>query len=251
MSRADERIIKEFEKELDELKSDFSMSLRPIITSKNGGDRITLDQLLDFQQSGVRYFNKAEEFAGRSHLIEVHTNGRWATSFAETCHAVLGSLIQFAKTLDEYKGDLGDAFHQSDVGAYASLQRMVVAYLPDKADSLRDQMRQVGLPVRGFEMMPAKNRLSSDDKRTAILFIVGLILMSPAFIVGLKVDHPSPLANVACRGLFALGGSIIAMRVTGKLTTNLHIKGEYASGKIKATGAIAIFVILYLLSPSK
>lgn len=251
MKDGNERIVKEFETELDKLKDDFSKSLRPIISTKNEGGRVTIEQLLDFQQCGVRYFNKAEGFAARSNLLEVHTNGYWVTAFAETCYAVLGSLIQFTLTLEDYKSDLGNAMHKPNDGAYASLQRMVVAYLPDKSESLKAQMQQAGLPTRGFEMKAAKNSLSSDDKRTATLFIVGLILMIPAFVVGLMLKHPNQLANVACRGLFSLGGSIIAMRVSGKLTANLHINSKYAGGTIKATGAIAIFVILYLLSPSK
>jgi hypothetical protein len=77
--------------------------------------------------------------------------------------------------------------------------------------------------------------------------IVGLLLFAVAIVLAFTFGAPTPLQSRIILGVFSLGGGAIATEIGGLIKVDLNLGQKLVVG---ATGAIAIFVILYLVLPA-
>jgi hypothetical protein len=77
--------------------------------------------------------------------------------------------------------------------------------------------------------------------------LVGLILFAVAIVLAFTFGSPTPLQNRIILGAFSLGGGAIATEISGMIKVDLNLGQKLVIG---ATGALAIFVILYLVLPA-
>jgi len=81
-----------------------------------------------------------------------------------------------------------------------------------------------------------------DDKRIATVFgITGLMVM---LAIAIFFPHPAPFQYTVFRIVLALAGAGVGATIPGLLDVNV-------SGIVRATGAIAVFVIVYFFSPAQ
>jgi hypothetical protein len=80
-----------------------------------------------------------------------------------------------------------------------------------------------------------------------LALIVGLVLFGVAAILAFVFPSPTTLQNRIILGFFSLGGGAIATEISGMINVNMKLGEKLAIG---ATGALAIFVILYLVLPA-
>ena len=80
-----------------------------------------------------------------------------------------------------------------------------------------------------------------------IPLIVGLILFAVAIVLAFAFGNPTPLQTRIILGAFSLGGGAIATEISGMIRVDLNLGTKLVIG---ATGALAIFVILYLVLPA-
>jgi hypothetical protein len=80
-----------------------------------------------------------------------------------------------------------------------------------------------------------------------IALIVGLVLFAVGIALAFIFGAPTPLQTRIILGTFSLGGGAIATEISGMVKVDIKLGTALAIG---ATGALAIFVILYMVVPS-
>jgi hypothetical protein len=80
-----------------------------------------------------------------------------------------------------------------------------------------------------------------------LALIVGVFLFLVAIGLAFKFSTPTSLQSRIIIGAFSLGGGAIATEISGMIKVDLNLGTKLVIG---ATGALAIFVILYLVLPA-
>lgn len=230
-----------------ELKKNYMEMLDPIVSRCQDGIKPSLQELSLCQRIGAEYFNYVESFVGSSGLLGAHVNGKWVTGFAETCHAVLGALIHHHNFLRSYDDTVFNGkLSEPSVNSYANMQRMVKEYLQaSQCKELEQRFIENNIPINGF-----KYRGTQDLKETPKwMLITGLCIGSFFALVILAasffIPNPTDTQFFIFRGIFAISIAAIAVIIPGFLT----ITAKYNFFFIKASGAIAVFVIIWLINP--
>ncbi len=210
------------------------------------GEQPSLQELLACQKLGASYFNYIENFVGNSGLLGAHVNGKWVTGFAETCHSVLKAFIVHVNFLRSHSETLLGALEQPDDSAYANMQRMTKEYLQkDKWIRLERQFKENSLPIAGFNYSGA-NDLNETPKWQLISgLVIGLLFALIVLIAAIFIPSPTPTQFFIFRGIFAVSLAAIAAIIPGLLT----VESRFQKFSVRATGAIAVFVIVWMLNP--
>ncbi len=237
----------EAERKIDVLKKEYTSYLTPIVVRihQSVGEP-TLEELLKCQQLGTDYFNYIENFVGDSGLLGAHANGKWITGFAETCHSVLNAYVVHMNFLRSYSSTLKGALCAPDPNAYANMQRMIKEYLPKKNwQQLRDSFIKNLLPISGFEFKGANDVSKTPKWQLVTGLIIGVFFA--LIVLGLVVFIPSPTPTqfFVFRGSFAIALAAVAAIIPGLL----NVESRFQQVSVKATGAIAVFVLVWLLNP--
>ena len=88
-----------------------------------------------------------------------------------------------------------------------------------------------------------KRRLSLD---IILMFSFGVLALIALFVIGLIVDQPNQLLSLVSRVTLALACAGIAAMLPGFVQLNIT---PHANVAIRAGGAVAIFVLVYLVDP--
>ena len=80
-----------------------------------------------------------------------------------------------------------------------------------------------------------------------IALIVGLVLIAVAIVLAFTFGTPTTLQTRIILGTFSLAGGAIATEISGMIKVDLTLGNKLAIG---ATGALAVFVVLYLVVPA-
>ena len=232
---------------IEKLKQEYMAHLSPIVLRLHEENREpSLNELLTCQQLGTKYFNYIENFVGNSGLLGAHANGKWVSGFAETCHSVLAAFVVHINFLRSHSNILKDALMSPDTGAYANMQRMTKEYMSKSQwQQLETTFIQNSLPILGFKYAGANNLNETPKWQLIIGLIIGLVFA--LIIIGAVIVIPNPTATqfFIFRGVFAISLAAIAAIIPGLL----NVESRFQKFSIKATGAIAVFVIVWLLNP--
>ncbi|OOE77102.1 hypothetical protein [Salinivibrio sp. ML290] len=235
------------ESHLEQLKQSYMAHLTPIVLKlKSQGEAPTLNELLKCQQLGTQYFNYAEHFVGNSGLLGAHANGKWVTGFAETCHSILSAFIVHVNFLRSHSEVLKGALEEPSSSAYANMQRMTKEYLPkDQWQQLEQNFKNNSLPLTGFNFVGANDLKETPKWQLITGLAVGLTFALLVMTAAIFIPNPTSTQFFIFRGVFAISLAAIAAIIPGLL----NVESRFQKFSIKATGAIAVFVIVYLLNP--
>ncbi len=235
------------ESDIEKLKQAYVNYLNPIVIRINGhGENPSLEELLTCQQLGASYFNFIENFVGNSGLLGAHANGKWVTGFAETCHSVLSAYIVHVNFLRSHSDTLGGSLEKPNTSAYANMQRMTKEYLPKvQWRELESSFKKNNLPIAGFEYAGAKDLSETPKWQLVTGLIVGLVFALIAISAAILIPTPSATQFFIIRGVFAVALAAIAAIIPGLL----NIESRFQQFSIRATGAIAVFIIVWLVNP--
>jgi len=242
-----EQAVIQAEAEIERLKQAYMEHLNNIVIKiHEKGEQPSLQELLTCQKLGASYFNFIENFVGNSGLLGAHVNGKWVTGFAETCHSVLKAFIVHVNFLRSYSQTLLGALDQPDDSAYANMQRMTKEYLQkDKWIKLESQFKENSLPIAGFNYSGA-NDLNETLKWQLISGLVfGVLFASIILLAAIFIPNPTSTQFFIFRGVFAVSLAAIAAIIPGLLT----VESRFQKFSVRATGAIAVFVIVWMLNP--
>ncbi|MGF1719664.1 hypothetical protein L4D20_06405 [Vibrio kyushuensis] len=235
------------ESEIEKLKKSYMEHLTPIVLRKqNGEGEPTIQELLICQQLGAKYFNFIENFVGNSGLLGAHANGKWVTGFAETCHSVLSAFVVHVTFLQSHSDTFKGALESPTASAYANMQRMTKEYLPKQQwQQLNGLFIDNSLPVSGFKFEGANDLKETPKWQLVTGLIVGVIFSLLILVAVVFIPNPTTTQFFIFRGVFAISLAAIAAIIPGLL----NVESRFQKFSIKATGAIAVFVIVFLLNP--
>ena len=242
-----EQSVIEAEAKIEILKKAYVSYLTLVVLRlQNEGGEPTIEELLKCQQLGAEYFNFIEGFVGSSGLLGAHANGKWVTGFAETCHSVLSAFVVHENFLKSYSSVLKGMLPKPDINAYANMQRMTKEYLPkNKWQHLESTFRNNSLPVAGFEYTGANDLNKTPQWQLVAGLIVGILFAIAILLLVVLIPNPTQAQFFIFRGLFATALAATAAIIPGLL----NVESRFQKFSIKATGAIAIFVLVWLLNP--
>lgn len=217
-----------------------------VIKIHEKGEQPSLQELLTCQKLGASYFNFIENFVGDSGLLGAHINGKWVTGFAETCHSVLKAFIVHVNFLRSHSETLLGALEQPDDSAYANMQRMTKEYLPkDKWIKLNIQFKENSLPIAGFNYSGAKDLNETPKWQLVSGLVIGVLFALIILLAAIFIPNPTSTQFFIFRGIFAISLAAIAAIIPGLLT----VESRFQKFSVRATGAIAVFVIVWMLNP--
>lgn len=233
--------------EIEKLKQLYMDFLTPIaVRVHSGGESPTLSELLKCSQLGSQYFNFVENFVGNSGFLGAHANGKWVTGFAETCHSILKAFVEHQNFLVNYKSILNNALPTPDKHAYANMQRMIKEYLPPNTwQPLKAEFTEKNLPVFGFEYLGANDVDKSLNLRLVLGLVVGCVFAIAILVLAVLIPNPTQTQFFVFRGVFAFSISAISAIVPGLL----NVESRFKNTSVRATGALAIFVLVWMLNP--
>lgn len=235
------------EADIEKLKQSYMAHLTHVVLRlQKEGSEPSIDELLTCQQLGTQYFNFIEHFVGNSGLLGAHANGKWVTGFAETCHSVLNAFVVHVNFLRSHSDALKGTLEQPNVSAYANMQRMTKEYLSKEHwQQLERSFIENDLPIVGFKLAGASDLKETPKWQLVAGLIVGLLFALVILGAVLLIPNPTPTQFFVFRGMFAISLAAISAIIPGLL----NVESRFNKFSIKATGAIAVFVIVWTLNP--
>jgi hypothetical protein len=249
-SISNEQAVIEAEAKLSELKNSYVSCLRPLAISVPQGVSPTLEQLIDYQVKSSEYFNYAESFVGRSGLLGAHANGKWVTGFAESCFSLLDLYIYHVNFLRSHCDVLGVSTIEPSKHAYANMQRMVKEYLPEKdSTDLMKRFQENDLPTTGFVMAASENENKIPTWQILTSSFIGCGGLICVVLLAVMLPNPTRWQEFVFRGALAVALAAIIPIIPGFINLKARVKGWGNYLSIMAGGAIAIFVLIWLVNP--
>ncbi|WP_027252544.1 hypothetical protein [Photobacterium halotolerans] len=235
------------EAEIEKLKQAYMAHLNPIVIKiHEKAEEPSLQDLLECQKLGASYFNYIENFVGNSGLLGAHANGKWITGFAETCHSVLKAFVVHVNFLRSYSEILVGALEHPGDSTYANMQRMTKEYLQkEQWQKLKSLFNENNLPTKGFEYSGANDLKETPKWQLIAGLIVGVLFALIIILLAVFIPSPTTTQFFIFRGVFAISLAAIAAIIPGLLT----VESRFQKFSIRATGAIAVFVIVWMLNP--
>lgn len=249
--KTNEQTVAKAEEQLSKLKDEYVSYLTPIaVKVKSDNYEPSIEELLRCQQLGNKYFNFLETFVGTSDLLGAHDSGLWITGFAETCNSVLNAYITHINFLRSYKDILGGEAIEPERLAFANMQRVVKRYLGSE-DSKKIHALYIdnSLPVKGFVVEAHEDVKKTPTWQVITSVGIGLFCLLGILTLSLIIPEPTEWQGFVFRGCFALGLAAVAVIVPGFLNVNAQVRGAGNYFKIVAGGAIAIFIVIWLINP--
>lgn len=242
-----EQAVLQAEAEIERLKEAYMEHLNPIVIKIHEyQENPTLLDLLKCQKLGAKYFNFIENFVGNSGLLGAHANGKWVTGFAETCHSVLRAFVVHVNFLRSHSETFSGALDQPDTAAYANMQRMAKEYLPkEQWQQIESMYRENDLPVAGFEYAGANDLNETPKWQLVTGLVIGVLFALIILLSAIFIPSPTATQFFVFRGVFAISLAAIAAIIPGLL----NVESRFQRFSIRATGATAVFVIVWLLNP--
>lgn len=242
-----EQTVTETEARIAKLKEEYSDYLRQIIQlHKCDNSSPTLEELLECQKLSSKYFDYVENFVGQSDLLGAHKNGSWITGFAETCYSVLEVVVENYLFLKKNEAIFNGHLQPPSIHAYSNMQRMVKEYLDkNRCLTIQQEFEKYGLPITGFNFRKIPDVSKQGSWKLIVGIVISVLFMLIIMLFAYHEPHPSNFQILIYRGIFALAAALLAGIIPGFLS----IESRWKSLKMRATGAIAIFIIIWLLNP--
>lgn len=236
------------ESKIHGLKVDCLGALRAFHDSKARRDPSAMQAqlLMEWVKRFDALSNSVESCVATSDLLGANRSELWAKELANTAANLLDTVPAFYEKLWHEAKRLEQPRQTPSLNAFSAMQSAVAAYNPDQISELKVRFDELGLPVRGFTHGAIMNTLYNRGEKIGMVVTVVLFVLLLLGVAVLKKDYP-PEAFFIIRVILALfAAAFAAMSIPGFLKVKLKLSKSIA---VKATGAIAVFVLIYLLNP--
>jgi hypothetical protein len=246
---SNEEIVLQGYKEIEEAYADYVAAARALnaLEGTDAPAQERLQRLQTFVSLATRCYNSVEKCIAQGDLLGAHQSDFLAGDFANTSANFLEKIPAYWRGVRRHVEVLGlnPAHYAPRSTAYSAMQNLVVLYCPDKAGDLEKQFREANLPIRGFTHPRRMNtRFAHWEKIAMWSIVVSLLLVMLA--IGLFERKPTDLGIFIFRTVLALlAGAFAGIFIPGFL----DVKAKTARFALRATGAAAFFVIVYLWNP--
>lgn len=245
MHHTNEQDIVAAKEKISVLKTSYLHALNNYVNLGNVDPKESLNAILACQQNGAAYFNFAEEFVGNSDLLGAHQSALWVQGFAEDCAEILKTMPAHFELIAagfEKLNNLSVNHLRPGSTAYANMQRMVKMYLSkSESENIKSIFEKSNLPVYGFSN--EAREFMSKKLQTILSFCFGVAFIAIMLAIAIFLPYPTDFQLLTFRITLALAAGGITAMLPGFLSVEI-------SNNIRASGALAGFVVIYFFNPA-
>lgn len=235
------------EKQILELKDVSLESLKSFNAAKKGGVSVERQRELFgvWTQDFVALLNCVESCISKSELLGANRSEFWAKELANTASNMLDTIPRFYERLQDEAVRLELEPIVPSPNAYSAMQNAVLIYNPEQVKELKENFERLQLPVRGFTHPAKMNTMYTSKEKAAMLTII-FVFVAALLGIGVFKTEWTPQGFVIVRAILAVfAAALAAIAIPGFLEVKLKVK---RSVYIRATGAIAVFVVVFLIN---
>lgn len=234
---------KDFDKYFKEAHNELSLELSSIIDILNNGNKPNLSDIQSIIKSASSFYTNFENhlisFSKDRNLTDVQLK-----DLLSSIENVLNFSISYWDTMSEVSKKYTQVEYSPQKNFLKTAQSILRTYNKKSANNMKNDFKKHNLPIDGFI---SKDKYFLTQKFFDYkLFIAGISILFAAIMLeyyGL-VDNGNKY--LIFRIFVAFGCSLLYCSRGDKLS----LKTEIANTKIKTSGAIAMFVLVYLVNPA-
>jgi hypothetical protein len=240
------KTISDFEDDISEAKTKFFEQLKAmLLLVRNSSAESTQiqDALTDLHSQSVAYFNLFDRSINEYSLEYFHSNQDILNGKINDAIIISNTIIKYWELLQSLQDKFKIKSPQPSERAFSNTQVFIKTFEPDKASDLKSKFTKINLPTYGFDSnikytgMKSKNQIK-------IGIVLGTLFLIVMIIIALLVSCPTKFQSIVFRIILSLAAASFSMILSGSINVT-------AKKTITATGALAIFVLIYFWNPAK
>jgi hypothetical protein len=235
------------EDRLVRLKAEYLSQLQPVRDGLASGHLSDPQGHCDhFHQAAVNYLNEFDRTLDEYTLPEFGMTSELIQRKREDALNIVDPIVVHWKILRRFCEKFSLHTPEPSETAYASLQRVLKHFYPERVKEIAEKFREAKLPVYGFEDQGRHSGWKMKGNSIAPL-VVGAICLGVALYLGFAVVRPSGFQYFLMR-LFATVGAagLIVAVIAGTAKLTWSIAGTLT---LTATGGLAVFFAIYYFNP--
>jgi hypothetical protein len=195
---------------------------------------------LDLYHAATSFFDCVETCIAQGGLLGAGEDEYWATDMAGTSLNILSKLPEFYAWLWSLipKLHLASNSFQPGPAAFSNMQGLLWLRQNENARNLRAKFVAAKLPTNGFDHPPVP-MLATWEK--VCLFVAGTVFLGIMLLIALFDRQPTDLGIWIYRAVLSVAAAGFGAIIPGFF----RIETRW----VKATGAIALAAMIYLLNP--
>lgn len=234
---------KDFDKYFKEAHNELSLELSSIIDILNNGNKPNLSDIQSIIKSASSFYTNFE-----NDLISFSKDRNLTDAQLKDILTSIENVLRFSISYWDIIGQISNKYthvkHSPPKNFLKTAQSILRTYNKKSANNMKNNFKKHNLPIDGFI---SKDKYFLTQKFfDCKLFIAGISILLAAIMLeyyGL-VDNGNKY--LIFRIFVAFGCSLLYCSRGDKLS----LKTEIANTKIKTSGAIAMFVLVYLVNPA-
>lgn len=239
------KTISDFEDSIADAKAKFFESFKEmldLVKSTDATSQLVQDKLTELHSKGVYFFNLFGRSLNEYGLEYFAHNQNIRNSKIDDAINISNTIIKYWKLLNSLKRKYNILIPKPSERAYGSIQLFLQTFEKNKAKELKIKYQEANLPISGFE---SSRKFIDMTKKRQITYgiIVGTIFLVALLIIGIIIECPTNSQNRIFTTILALAAASFSATIPG------FINVKYRE-LITASGALAVFVIIFLLKPA-
>jgi hypothetical protein len=238
--------IPDFEDAISKAKEDFfhEFKLMLVLVKKTETNKSQIqDRLTELHFKGVKFFNLFSRSLNEYGIENFKHNENIRNSKIDDSINILNTILKYWKLINSLKEKYQILPPKPSERAYSSIQLFLKTFDKEAAKKLRLKFEELQLPIFGFK---TSKTFIDMTKKQQIKFgaITGLALLLILLVIALLVKCPTNFQNNIFIIILSLAGAAFASIIPGLI----EVRHRQA---ITATGAIAVFVIIFFMKPTQ
>lgn len=242
MNAKQRELVAKKQEKIKELRDKWYEASKTFKDSEARGDpqNVQVSFLLDVYHAATSFFDCVETCIAEGGLLGARDDEYWASDMAGTALNVLSKLPTFYRWLWSLIPTLNLAPNsfQPSPAAFSNMQGLLWLRQNEVAKLLRDEFLAAKLPTNGFDHPPVP-MLATWEK--VCLFVAGTVFLGIMLLIALFDREPTDLGIWIYRAVLSVAAAGFGAIIPGFF----RIETRW----VKATGAIALAAMIYLLNP--
>ncbi|NNF34005.1 MAG: hypothetical protein HKN68_07845, partial [Saprospiraceae bacterium] len=238
-------LIDQFEKEITAKQNDFFDSLKALLLltkTEASADEIRL-KLTDVNHKASAFFDKFQQSLNLYSLEDYDANDNIQDSKIDESINIAHTIKKYWETLNNLKGKHQITIPKPSKRAYSTLQRFIKTFEPEIAEKLKAEYNILKLPTHGFDS-PIIHKGMTDKQQVKYGIIAGTVFLLILIGIAIMIECPTQFQDGLFSTVLALAAASYAATIPGFLKVNMN-------DKIVASGALAVFVVVFFWKPAQ
>lgn len=203
------------------------------------------DLLFEMQKANAAYFKLVDREVLNSGKLSGAAFDRWQQDWTKSASKVLDGAITYLKLLrnERSKLSLGGSIFEPTQGTLRNLQAFLAATAPVDAMALKAKYTTEELPGTGFDAPYCPQSAEPMKPPVTVAVSSGIVFLIAILLIAIFFPDPTNFQYTVFRIILALAAAAFATVIPGIIEVNIN-------KMLKATGALAVFVIVYFYSPA-